>query len=251
MKNIIDIMASKVNSNKRKLILLGFYAGLSIGLGGFLYAGALSQVEISFVTKLICSSIFSIGLIIIIFTKTQLFTGNVLMVLLFSSKTIRYRSIFRNWFFVYLGNFLGSIVFAICIYYFLPDSLIRTLTTISQKKTLLQFDDALMKAIFCNMLVCLAVVFGIKCKRTVFKLAGIIIPITLFVHLGLEHSIANMFFIPLGLVLELGLDVQVLRLFLENLIPVTIGNIIGGGILALFLKTLLGAYRSTKWGKMH
>ena len=251
MNSIVDVMKYKLGSSNSRLFCLGSLAGLSIALGGFLYISILSSFEVNLFIKVLGSAVFSIGLILIIFTQTQLFTGNVLMILLFPSKKISLISVVKNWFFVYLGNLIGSLLFSIFIYSFLTNELSRTLIQISEHKVNLLFGDAFVKAVLCNILVCLAVSLAILLKNNYLKVIGITIPISVFVYFGLEHSVANMFFIPLGLILKYGIDLKVFPLFVSNIVPVTIGNIVGGVILALCWKFLLGAYRSLKGDKVH
>lgn len=244
-------MSNKLDLTNFSFVKLGSYAGFSIALGGLFYISVLSHFNFSHYHKLISSAFFSIGLILVIFMKSQLFTGNVLMVLLFRYENIKKRDVLRNWVFVYFGNFLGSIFLSLLIYNFISTEVSEKLILVAQSKVNLSFTDAMVKAIFCNMLVCLSVGLAIQLKQLYLKLIGIIVPITLFVLLGYEHSVANMFFIPLGLALKLGPDPKIISLLLENLVPVTIGNIIGGAFLAVSWKFLLGAYRSSKGSKMH
>ena len=149
--------------------------------------------------------LFCIGLILIFFLKAQLFTGNNLMLTQLLTQKTNFQSVLKNWVAVYLGNLIGSLILSLTLYYFfdLNQKLSENIKSIAITKTQLSFLNAFLKATCCNILVCFAVWFAITQDRILYKLTGIIIPVTLFVYFAFEHSIANMFFIPLALVLLL------------------------------------------------
>lgn len=237
MKILFQTLDRKQSDNLSKSFKLGIFAGVYIGIGGILYSLMTNLSGNQTLFKFSGAFLFCVGLILIIFRKAQLFTGNNLMIASVISKRMTIPQMVKNWMSVYLGNFIGSLLIVI-LFYFLSsqsDSLPNHLASIANKKTSYSFFTAYSKAIYCNVLVCIAVWFAVINKTTLTKLIGIIIPITTFVFLGFEHSIANMFFIPLGLSFTSGSLASNTQLFFGNLIPVTIGNITGGLIVSLTL----------------
>ena len=212
------------------------YAGVFIGLGGFFYS-LLANAGY----RALGAMSFSIGLILIVFTGSQLFTGNNLLIIPLIEKKVLGRDLLRNWILVYLGNLLGSFLFVFAILLLGPDLLDEFLIKVSTKKLGYSFSLALQKAVLCNILVCIAVSFAIYFEKKWQKILGIIVPISLFVYLGFEHSVANMFFVPIGL-LEYKINSVFLFEMWKNLIPVTLGNIIGGVVLG-FLIYFIGRKR--------
>ena len=233
-------LESKLKDSTSLTIKRGIQAGAYISLGSIFFATITSLNSEASTLKLIGAASFSIGLILVIFKKAQLFTGNNLMFLVLFFKNSSPAKILKNWSLVYLGNLLGSLLMAsifILICFQFP-TLKNHLIAIALKKVNYTYDLAFSKAILCNILVCTAVVFGVCLKSSMMKILGIVIPITIFVFLGFEHSIANMFFIPTGLFLNSSNIVEGVNLFLQNIIPVTLGNILGGFIIALIFKNL-------------
>lgn len=202
------------------------------------------------VTRLLTGLVFCLGLILVVVGGAELFTGNNLIVMAWASGKVTGRALLRNWVIVYIGNFLGSIgtvtlMFFTKQYTFGSDSVGLAALRIGVAKVDLDFIQAIALGILCNALVCLAVWLTYSARTTLDKIASIIFPITAFVAAGFEHSIANMYFIPYALFVKnfdpefmervgdkvANLDVLTWdAFFLKNLIPVTIGNIIGGVI---------------------
>jgi len=207
--------------------------------------------------------VFSLGLILVVVGGAELFTGNNLIVMAWANGKVSGSALLRNWLIVYLGNFVGSIGTVILMfltkqYTFGANSVGITALKIGVSKVDLTFLQAVALGILCNALVCLAVWLTYSARSTMDKIFAIIFPITAFVAAGFEHSIANMYFIPYalfiknfdpGFVATVGDKVPHLDLltwqafFVKNLIPVTIGNIIGGAVLvatvywAIFLRS--------------
>ena len=196
--------------------------------------------------------VFSLGLILVIVGGAELFTGNNLIVMAWANKRISSFQIFRNWIIVYAGNLAGSLATAIlmfftCQYTFAKGQVGITALTIAQTKCSLNFVQALSLGIMCNVLVCLAVWLCFSARTTTDKILSIIFPITAFVAAGFEHSVANMYFIPIGLLIRsfagpgfwqmTGMlpdqfsDITISNFLFTNLLPVTIGNVIGGTIM--------------------
>jgi len=229
---------------------LAILAGAFIALGAvFATNTAAGASALPFgVAKLLTGLVFCLGLILVVVGGAELFTGNNLIVMAWASGKVSTRALLRNWVIVYAGNFVGSIGTAFLVlwskqYTFGGGAVGETALKIATGKSSLDFFQALALGVLCNALVCLAVWLTFSERSTIDKIAAIIFPITAFVAAGFEHSIANMYFIPFGLLIkafdpafvaEKGLDLANLtwgNFFINNLLPVTIGNIIGGGVL--------------------
>lgn len=188
---------------------------------------------------------FSVGLMLIVIGGAELFTGNCLMSIAGCDRKATLSGILKNWIVVYLGNFAGALLLVVLVFswfyaYRNPGSLGSLALTIADAKVNLGFIKTLCRGILCNWLVCLAIWMAINSRSTIGKIFGIFSPITAFVALGFEHNVANMYFIPLGIFLKasnvsVGSTLNLSGLtweafFAKNLIPVSIGNIIGGAI---------------------
>jgi formate/nitrite transporter len=237
----------KTNYGPRKLLVLGVLAGAFIALGAiFATTVATGGSALPYgVAKLLTGLVFSLGLILVIVGGAELFTGNNLIVMAWASKKITTQKLLRNWFFVYIGNFIGSVGTAGLLFFsgqykFGGGAVGLTALNIANAKTSLDFVEALVLGILCNTLVCLAVWLVMSARTTTDKILAIIFPITAFVAAGFEHSIANMYFIPTGLFLAGKLpgggdpELSWGNFFLGNLLPVTLGNIIGGVVFVGF-----------------
>ena len=215
------------------------------------------------VTRLLAGLVFCLGLILVVVGGAELFTGNNLIVMAWANGKVTGSALLRNWCIVYLGNFAGSIgtvflMFFTRQYTFGSNSVGIAALKIGVAKVDLTFLQAIALGILCNALVCLAVWLTYSARSTLDKILAIVFPISGFVAAGFEHSIANMYFIPYALFIKnfdpdfisavgdkvVHLDLLTWRAFLiNNLIPVTIGNIIGGAVLvaavywAIFLRT--------------
>ena len=242
------------------LLVLGILAGCYIALAGSLSTVVTNDLA-SYVgdglSRLISGLVFSLGLILVVIGGAELFTGNSLMVTGWLEGKIRGRQVARNWTIVFFANFIGSILIAWFFYlsgvWEMNGALVGAKSVLTANgKVGLTWTQALVRGILCNWLVCLAVWLSSASKDGVSKILCIVFPITAFVACGFEHSIANMFFIPTGILLKsqpavlaavapiLGTDpagaVSALAnlnwgsFIVKNLIPVTIGNIIGGAI---------------------
>jgi formate transporter len=248
-------------------ISLGAIFATTIGAGGMAVASTDGTIAFNTglpygVTRFLMGFVFSLGLILVVVGGAELFTGNNLIVMAWANGKVTGRALLRNWVIVYLGNFIGSIGTVILMfltrqYTFGANSVGITALKIGVAKTEFTFLQAIALGILCNALVCLAVWLTYSARSTLDKILAIIFPITAFVAAGFEHSIANMYFIPYALFIKdfdpefvsavgdrvAHLDLLTWQAFLfNNLIPVTIGNIIGGTILvaavywAIFLR---------------
>lgn len=215
------------------------------------------------VTRLLTGLVFCLGLILVVVGGAELFTGNNLIVMAWANGKVTGRALLRNWAIVYAGNFIGSIATAALMFFtkqytFGSDAVGITALRIAAAKCDLDFIQAIALGILCNALVCLAVWLTYSARTTLDKILSIIFPITAFVASGFEHSVANMYFIPYALFVKnfdpefmtkvgdkvTNLDALTWEaFFINNLIPVTIGNIIGGAVLVaavywvVFLRT--------------
>jgi formate/nitrite transporter len=244
---------AKGNKDFFSTFTLAVMAGVFIALGAAFFTYVIHDSILSGgLTKLIGGLVFSLGLILVIITGAELFTGNNLIVMAFVSRKVTLGQLINNWGIVFTGNFIGSLVVVLLI--FLTGmwtagnaSVGVTALTIANAKVNLTFWQALSRGILCNILVCLAVYLCFSGRSVTDKILAILFPITAFVALGFEHSVANMYFIPAGLLLKnspevlsaaqaaLGEvpDLSNLTLYgflVDNLLPVTLGNILGGTI---------------------
>lgn len=248
------------------MLMLSILAGAFIALGAIfattVAAGGMSVTAVDGtvafstglpygVTRLLTGLVFCLGLILVIVGGAELFTGNNLIVMAWASGKVTGRALLRNWGIVYLGNFIGSIATAVLMFFtkqytFGSDAIGIAALKTAVAKCDLDFIQAIALGILCNALVCLAVWLTYSARTTLDKIISIIFPITAFVAAGFEHSIANMYFIPYALLIkdfdpeymakvaEKIPNLEVLTwqaFFINNLIPVTIGNIIGGAVL--------------------
>jgi formate/nitrite transporter len=245
---------------------LALLAGAFISLGAVfsttVAAGASGVVPYGIV-RLLAGLVFTVGLVLVIVGGAELFTGNNLIVMAWAGRKVSSRGLLRNWGVVYAGNFVGAIgtvvlVFVSRQYTFGGGSVGTTALATAAAKVDYGFVQALALGVLCNALVCLAVWLTFSARSTIDRIAAIILPIAAFVAAGFEHSIANMYFIPIGLFIK-GFDpsftaasgVDVSRLtwqsfLLANLLPVTVGNIIGGAVLVAAVYWFVFLHRSER-----
>lgn len=244
----------KANLNLMTKLTLSVLAGVFIAFGAAFFTLVVHDSKLSFgLTQVIGGLAFCLGLILVVVAGAELFTGNNLLVMAYVSKKITLFQLLRDWVIVYFGNFLGAISMVIWIYiarqWLVNNALVGAkMLLIANAKVSSPFLVTFSRGILCNALVCLAVWLCMSGRSTTDKILSIIFPITAFVALGFEHSVANMYFIPIGLLLKnnpkvleavgvlagqagdfSGLTTQ--NFFFKNLLPVTLGNIIGGGVL--------------------
>lgn len=226
------------------LLALAVLAGAFIALGALFYvvtvtAGAGQTSHVGF-TRLVGGVAFSLGLILVVVGGAELFTGNNLMAMAWAAGRVTGAQVLRNWGLVYLGNLAGAIGTVILVLLAgipqMSDGAVgETLIRIARAKVTLDPVSALARGVLCNVLVCLAVWLCMAARSVADKILAIVFPISAFVACGFEHSVANMFFLPLGIALTAsGSNPIVWTGALGNLALVTIGNIIGGtGLVAL------------------
>jgi len=251
--------AEQVGTMKAKLDALSTFM-LAVLAGAFIALGAVfattvtagSAGTLSFgVSKLLGGLVFCLGLILVVVAGAELFTGNNLIVMAWASRLITTRELLRNWLIVYAGNFAGAFGTALLVYlsgqYLNGGGLVgQNALGIAAAKVNLGFLQAVVLGILCNALVCLAVWLTLSARTTTDRILATIFPITAFVAAGFEHSVANMYFVPMGLLIKNGAgagfwsaigqtasaypDLNWGSFLLDNLLPVTLGNIIGGAV---------------------
>lgn len=226
---------------------------LAILGGAFLALGAALSVTIGYgfpeaananpaLQKIASALTFPIGLTLIVVLGAELFTGNnALLIPAYLKKQTTIPTILANWTIVWVGNFLGALAFTL-LFIYLPDTFTAdpwqtAIRNIAQAKATLPWGTAFLRGIAANWCVCLAIWLALSAKTLGTKALGCWLPVATFVAMGFEHSIANMFFIPCGMIY--GADITIAQLFTANLIPVTLGNILGGALLVGTLHTHL------------
>jgi len=248
---MIAIGKAKANLSISRMLLLGILAGAFIGFGSELATMTTYDMPkylgVGF-TKLIFGSVFSVGLMLVIIAGAELFTGNNLILIKVLNRDGDLGKMFKSWFWVYIANFTGSLLLVWIMY---ASGLWKTgdfavgakALAIANGKVNLGWWEAFTRGIGCNWLVCLAVWMSVAAKDIIGKIFGIYFPVMAFVASGFEHCVANMYFIPMGLLLKgnativaaAGLTGKLANLtwggfFVNNLIPVTLGNIVGGSL---------------------
>jgi formate transporter len=247
-----DVGVAKAGLGPLRMFALAVLAGAFIALGAIFSttatAGSAGVIPFG-LARLAGGLVFSLGLILVVIAGAELFTGNNLIVMAWASGKVSTSLMLRNWAIVYVGNFVGSILTAILMFFseqytFGSGAIGLNALTIANAKSGLEFVPALMLGVLCNALVCLAVWLCMSARTTTDKILAILFPITAFVAAGFEHSIANMYFIPIGLLIKGGAgeafwttigktaadfpNLTWANFFLANLLPVTLGNIFGG-----------------------
>lgn len=246
------IGVKKAKNSLRSTVMLGILAGAFIALAGEFYTMAVFQAETGYsISRLLGGLVFSLGLILVVITGAELFTGNTLLVIAYMTRKIALRDLLRNWVLVYIGNFIGAVGIALLVYYSQQYAVKEQLFAVESLKIAfakLKYDflTQVIRGTLANMLVVLAVWLTYAGRTLSDKLLAIIFPITAFVASGFEHSIANMYFLPFAWLVKQVPAVQQAwqaagapgdlasltwaAMFWKNIIPVTIGNIIGGAV---------------------
>lgn len=223
---------AKANLSATQLLILSIMAGAFIAFGALFYTLVVSDSTLGAgPTRLIGGLAFSVGLILVVIAGGELFTGNSLMVVAWLDRTLSSARLMRNWGIVYIGNFIGAILVAFLVILsgmLNTDALSETAARIAETKLSLTLIEALFRGILCNILVCLAVWMSFAAHTVSGKVMVIVPPIAAFVAIGFEHSVANMYVIPLAMFS--GITPYDLVGFLENLVVVTVGNVLGGGV---------------------
>lgn len=248
-----DIGVGKATKDPIKSFLLAISAGIHIGIAFVFYtivttgAGDLPWG----ITRLLGGLAFSLGLILVVVTGGELFTSSVLTLVARASGKITWHTLVKNWATVYIGNLIGALLLVACMlltkqYMFDHGQVGLNAMAISQHKMHHDFIQAVALGIMCNVLVCIAVWMTFSGRTLTDKIAVMILPVAMFVSAGFEHCIANMFQVPLAIGIKTFapaefwtmtganpadyVDLNMMDFLMNNLLPVTLGNIIGGGI---------------------
>lgn len=224
------------------MLMLGILAGAFIGLGSLGFVLVKSDASLGFASvQLLGGAVFSLGLFLVLVAGAELFTGNNLLVMAWADGKISTRELLRNWLVVCTGNFLGAAGLAGLVFLSGHASLnqgaiAEQYLRIAAAKAALPPETAFFRGVLCNVLVCMAVWMAFAGRSVLDKAAAVFLPVTLFVAAGFEHSIANMYFFPMAMLLQAAGAVDAapaitLSGFLGNLAPVILGNLVGGSVL--------------------
>lgn len=250
----IEACHPKATSPAWRLFVLAVLAGVLVSLGAVASSSASFAVPDAGVQRLIMGAIFPVGLIMIVLLGAELFTGNALMVTAVLSREITLGHLLRNWGIVYVGNLVGAVGLAALMAFFgqlnLGGGDLAVFTAkVAAAKSQLPWMNAFVLGIFCNSLVCIAIYVGNTAHEVSGKILGIFFPILAFVVASFEHCVANMYYIPAGIfanmvpgyaaaIAKAGIDAAVLNFttfITANLIPVTLGNIVGGVLVGMVM----------------
>lgn len=227
---------AKARAKALTLFVLAVLAGAFISLGALLFTVIVTESSLGFgVTRLLGGLGFCLGLVLVVVGGAELFTGNNLLAMAWASRLISTREVLRNWCLVYLGNVVGCLGTVVLVLWAntagMGDGAVGdTALQIAHGKSALSWLEAFARGVLSNTLVCLAVWLAMGGCSVTDKILAILFPISAFVTLGFEHSIANWFFLPYGLALG-GMDSLALSALASNLLAVTLGNIVGGTLL--------------------
>lgn len=237
-----DIGMTKAALPLSTMFVLALLAGAFIALGALFYTvtvttGPAGQPPAPGLIRLAGGVTFSLGLVLVVVGGAELFTGNNLIAMAWASGRVTAQQVIRNWIWVYLGNLVGALGTAVLIWaagvQTLNDGAVGdTMVRIAKAKVSLDPVSALARGILCNALVCLALWLCMGARTVADKILAIVFPISAFVACGFEHSVANMYFLPIGIMLASAGSAPIpLDGALHNLLVVTIGNVLGGTVL--------------------
>lgn len=235
-----EIGIAKARGPVLPTLALAFLAGAYISLGVMFYLLTMTGTDAGTgPARLLGGVAFSLGLILVLVGGAELFTGNVLIVLGWADRRVSAAALLKNWGLVYVGNFVGAVAMAVMAYWsgfhnIGGGGVAATAIAVAGAKEALPLDVAFVRGILGNVLVCMAVWLCFGARDVASKILAIVFPISAFVALGFEHCIANMFFLPYATLLSFdpayaAKGVTIAGLF-HNLVPVTLGNIVGGGV---------------------
>ncbi len=232
-EEVVRTCKGKTTMRWDRLLVLGFLAGVYIAIGSQLAVTAAAGQTIPGIQKLIFGAVFPVGLMLVVIAGSELFTGNTMMpTIACLQKEAKWLGLLKNWAGSYIGNFAGAVFaayfLAVATGLFMKEPWLSYITSIAQAKCNLTFLEAFWRGVGCNWLVCLAVWMAMSSEDIVGKIFAIQFPIMAFVAIGFEHCVANMFFIPAGIFANGAVSWG--DFLWRNLLPVTLGNIVGGTI---------------------
>jgi formate/nitrite transporter len=217
--------------------LLGVLAGAFIGLGALYYTLVVSDAALGFAAQRLLGGVaFSLGLFLVVVAGAELFTGNNLLAMAWADGKITSSEVLRNWVIVCAANFVGAAGLAVLVWLSGHPSMnggavAQATLKIAAAKSTLSWAEAFFRGVLCNVLVCMAVWMALAGRSVIDKAVAIVFPISAFVAAGFEHSIANLYFIPLGMLLQPEGGPLGWAGLAHNLVPVIAGNLVGGSVL--------------------
>lgn len=237
-RNYVDVGVHKTNLSAFKMVIFGIFAGLFIGFAGIASTTASSTIEVPSLARLISAIVFPAGMAMVLIAGSELFTGNTLIIIAALEKKVTVSRMLKNWFFVFLGNFIGAALVAIMVVYggipeLFDGALAQSIVNAGKARTDLGIMEAFIRGIMCNILVCIAIWMSFASKNVSGKLLTSFWPVMIFVLCGFEHSVADIYFGIAALLTsgEYGIVAEGLTWFnflIRSLIPITLGNIVGG-----------------------
>ena len=243
-RHVEEVCVVKARLPLLTMWMLSLLAGAFIGLGALYFTLVASDTTLGFAASRVLGGLcFSLGLVLVVIAGAELFTGNNLLAMAWADGCLSTRELLRNWIVVCAGNFVGAAGLALLVWLSGHPSLdggaiARTTLRIAALKCSLSLQEAFFRGVLCNVLVCMAVWMAMAGRSVADKVLAIVLPISAFVAAGFEHSIANMYFIPLAMLLKTsaqalppGTDAITWAGFAGNLVPVIAGNLVGGSVL--------------------
>jgi formate transporter len=234
----------------RQLAVLGMLAGAFIGLGSLFYVVVISDADLGYATsRVLGGAVFTLGLLLVVVAGAELFTGNNLLAMAWADRKVTAGDVLRNWTVVCSANFAGAVLLAALVFASghadMNDGAVgRTYMKLAAAKSALPFWTAFFRGVAANVLVCLAIWMAFAGRSVTDKLAAIVLPVSAFVAAGFEHSIANMYLMPLGMMLQGAAGESVSFAGLAwNLVAVIAGNLTGGSVMVALVYSLI--YRNT------
>ena len=245
-ERVSEVGVAKARLPLVPLLMLGMLAGAFIGLGSLFAVIVYSDASLGFAAKRVLGgAVFSLGLFLVVVAGAELFTGNNLLAMAWADRKISTAELARNWLVVCTANFAGALGLAALVLLsghtgMNGGEVGRSYIAIAAAKTSLPPMQAFISGVLCNVLVCMAVWMSLAGRSVTDKLVAVLLPIAAFVAAGFEHSVANMYLIPLGLALQAqaGQAVDAWGLA-RNLVPVIAGNIVGGSVLVALVYRLI------------
>jgi len=248
LKSYLEAGSGKVRMDMLRMLLSSFFAGMFIALGAFGSQVASGCASSAAAGKMLCAVVFPVGLTMVLISGVELFTGNNLLIIAARAKTpsgsyVNFPQLLRSLVIVYIGNFIGSLFVAfLVVYSHMPSlfggALAKAMVAAAAGKLTLTPVEAVFRGILCNILVCVAVWLSLAAGELSGRIQALFLPTMLFVLCGFEHCVANMYFIPAGLMTASSYGItapqitggmqDIVHMLVRNLLPVTVGNLIGG-----------------------
>ncbi|MEW9900612.1 formate/nitrite transporter family protein [Chitinivorax sp. PXF-14] len=251
-ERVENVGVAKARLPLLQTVLLGMLAGAFIGLGSLYFVLVTSDASLGFAaSRVLGGVVFSLGLLLVVVAGAELFTGNNLLAMAWADRRISTAELLRNWVIVCCANFIGAAGLAVIVWLsghpaMNGGKVATQVVLLAAAKCAAPAATLFWKGVLCNILVCMAVWMAMAGRSVVDKLAAIVLPVSAFVAAGFEHSIANMYLIPLGLLLKpdmpadlAHLDALSLSGLVANLVPVIAGNLLGGSVLVALVYHLI------------